>query len=169
MLKEDEELYREYADQVMKFLTCLTGNYDLSEELTQETFYQVYKSIGRYDGSCKMSVWLCQIAKHLYYDHLKKQKHASPVSFEDAAVGVTAGDTPEEAFLAREKMQSLYKAIHRLREPYREVLILRLYMGLSYREIGEIFEGKSENWARITFYRGKLQVKEDMIQYENSL
>ncbi|MDO5401397.1 MAG: sigma-70 family RNA polymerase sigma factor [Eubacteriales bacterium] len=168
-VKDDAALYQEYADQVMKFLLCLTGSYDLAEELTQETFYQAYKSIHRYDGSCKLSVWLCQIAKHLYYDHLKKQKHAAPVPFEDAAEGAAADGTPEEDLLAREKMRSLYRAVHRLREPYREVLILRLYMGLPFREIGEVFGGKTESWARTTFYRGKLQVKEDMMQYENSV
>lgn len=162
-------MYREYADQVMRYLMCLTGNFDLSEELTQETFYQAYKSVGRYDGSCKMSVWLCQIAKHLYFDYLKKQKHTAPVSFEDAAATFTDGSSPEEDFIVREEALSVRKAIHRLREPYREVLMLRLYGGLSFREIGEISDGRSENWARITFYRGKLQIKEALEHDEDSL
>lgn len=169
LLKEEEVMYREYADQVMRYLMCLTGNYDLSEELTQETFYQAYKSIGRYDGSCKLSVWLCQIAKHLYYDSLKKQKHAAPVNFEDAAEKCTDGASLEENFIIYEEALAVRKAIHRLREPYREVLMLRLYGGLSFREIGEISDGKSENWARITFYRGKMQIKEELNDDENSM
>lgn len=169
MLREEEAMYREYADQVMRYLMCVTQNYDLSEELTQETFYQAYKSIHRYDESCKLSVWLCQIAKHLYYDYLKKQKHAAPVSFEDAAAALSDGNSPEEDLIAREEIRSLQKALHRLREPYREVLMLRLYGGLSFREIGEISDGKSENWARTTFYRGKLQLKEELSHDEHSL
>ena len=65
------ELYQQYADEVKRFLVCLTGDMDLAEELTQETFYQAIRSIGRYNGACKLSVWLCQIAKHLYWDESK--------------------------------------------------------------------------------------------------
>src|SRR6476660_1911016 len=76
------EIYKSYANEVKKFLICLTSNVDLAEELTQETFYQAVKSIERYNGECKMSVWLCQIAKHTYYNHLKKEKRQSHMSVE---------------------------------------------------------------------------------------
>ena len=66
-----QEIYITYANQVKRFLLCLTADADLAEELMQETFYQAVKSIDRYDGICRMSVWLCQIAKHLFYDHVK--------------------------------------------------------------------------------------------------
>ena len=58
---KDDVIYREYANTVKRFLVSLSGNFDLAEDLTQETFYQAYKSIHRYNGKCKMSVWLCQI------------------------------------------------------------------------------------------------------------
>ena len=67
-----DAIYRQYAQTVYHFLLSLTQNADLAEELTQETFYQAIRSIHRFDGSCKLSVWLCQIAKHLWYQHLRK-------------------------------------------------------------------------------------------------
>ena len=63
-MKEIQDMYSENANYVMKFLMALTSNEALSEELTQETFYQAVKSIDKFKGDCKISVWLCQIAKH---------------------------------------------------------------------------------------------------------
>ena len=69
-----EKIYKEYFDIVNKYLFSLTNNSDISEELTQETFYRAVKSIDSYNGKCKMSVWLCQIAKNLWYNQCKKNK-----------------------------------------------------------------------------------------------
>ena len=77
-----ETMYMEYAKTVKHFLISLCGNFDLAEDLTQKTFYQAYKSAHRYNGNYKISVWLCQIAKHLYFDYLKKEKHKTTVGIE---------------------------------------------------------------------------------------
>lgn len=168
-VRESEELYQNYANQVMKFLLCVTGSFDLAEELTQETFYQAYKSIHRYDGSCKMSVWLCQIAKHLYYDYLKKQKHIAHISLEDVAEYLLDEQSLEEDLIVKDEIRKVQHILAQLKSPYREVIVLRIYGGLSFREIGETFDGRSESWARTTFYRGKLRLKEEMMQNEDPL
>ena len=69
-----EQIYEQYFQTVYKYLFCLTRNNDISEELTQETFYKAVKKIDTYRGECKISVWLCQIAKNLWYDYCKKNK-----------------------------------------------------------------------------------------------
>ena len=79
------QIYRQHAQTVYKFLLAQCQNADLAEELTQETFYQAIRSIDRFDGSCKLSVWLCQIAKHLWYRHLRKT--GREVSSEDLGEG----------------------------------------------------------------------------------
>ena len=61
-----DAIYRSHAQTVYKFLLAQCHDPDLAEELTQETFYQAVRSIWRFDGSCKLSVWLCQIARHLW-------------------------------------------------------------------------------------------------------
>ena len=155
-----DEIYQQYADEVKRFLVCLTGDPDLAEELTQETFYQAIRSIRRYNGACKLSVWLCQIAKHLYYDRLKRQRRHPTLSMEELEQAAPENDgMPEISLLRRDAYVSIHKAIHSLREPYREIFLLRALSELSFREIGEIF-GRTENWARVTYYRAKVMLAE---------
>lgn len=77
-----DSVYREYVTVVYKFLLSLCYEEDMAEELTQETFYQAVRSANRYDGSCKVSTWLCQIAKHLWYQEVehRNRKGTSPLT-----------------------------------------------------------------------------------------
>ncbi|MFT9815979.1 RNA polymerase sigma factor [Lysinibacillus sp. NPDC056185] len=162
-MEDLSEIYKSYADEVKRFLICLTTNVDLAEELTQETFYQAVKSIDRYNGECKMSVWLCQIAKHTYYNHLKKEKrysHSSVEQMMEMGLDVPSNsELPDVGLANRTTFISLHREIHQLKEPYREIFLLRTSINLSFKEIGEIFD-KSENWARVTYYRAKLKLVE---------
>ncbi|KAA0542745.1 sigma-70 family RNA polymerase sigma factor [Bacillus sp. BGMRC 2118] len=149
------EIYTKYDKDVFRYLMCLCHDADLSEELTQETFYQAVKSIDRYNGKCKMSVWLCQIAKHTYYKHLEKNNKWKRQINPENAFHIS----PENEFMNVEEKITLYRSIHMLEEPYKEVFLLRILGGLSFKEIGEI-QFKTENWARVTFYRAKTKLKE---------
>ena len=81
-MQDMEQIYEKYFETVNKYLFCLTHNSDISEELTQETFYRAVKNINKFKGNCKMSVWLCQIAKNLWYDELKKNKKSKNIEEE---------------------------------------------------------------------------------------
>lgn len=150
-----EQIYREHAQTVYKFLLSQCHDVSLAEELTQETFYQAVRSIDRFNGSCKISVWLCQIAKHLWYQYLQKKKREVPAEEETFDRPVSSA---EEETVTREDHLDLLKQIHSLAEPAREVVYLRAFGGLSFREIGAVL-GKSENWARVTFYRSKERIR----------
>lgn len=150
-----DAVYRAHAQTVYKFLLAQCHDPDLSEELTQETFYQAVRSIGRFDGSCKLSVWLCQIAKHLWYQHLRKHKR-DPVPLESTLE--TSVPSAEDGVLEQEGRLSLLRQIHQLPELQREVVYLRAFGNLSFREIGDVL-GKTENWARVTFYRSKEKLR----------
>ena len=130
-----EEIYQAHARTVYKFLLSQCHDADLAEELTQETFYQAVRSIDRFNGSCKVSVWLCQIAKHLWYQHLRKRKPEEPL--------------PEDG----------------LPGPSAEEVYLRAFGGLSFREIGDVL-GRTETWARVTFYRGKEALRKGGADHE---
>ena len=110
----------------------------------------------RFDGSCKVSVWLCQIAKHLWFQHLRKQKREAPVSPED--LPEAPGPSAEEGLLEKEGRMALLRLVHGLPEPAREVVYLRAFGGLTFREIGDVC-GRTETWARVTFYRSKEKLK----------
>ena len=157
-MHEIEEIYEAHAQTVYKYLLSLTRDEDLAEELTSETFYQGMKSIRRYNGECKVVVWLCQIAKHLWYRELEKRNKYKSMSLEDAEELESSRAGPLDLYLDAEAKTTLYRQLHLLDETTREVMYMRLLGDLSYREIGEIL-GRSEPWARVTFYRGKEKMK----------
>ena len=151
-------VYQQYAKLVYRFLYVHTHDAQWSEELMQETFLRAVTSINRYDGSCKLSVWLCQISKHLWYQWLDKHSRRKQVELTDEIPG---RESPENSACLHMEKTALYKAIHCLPEPMREVVHMRLTGEFSFSEIGEIL-GKSENWARTTFYRAKQKIIEEM-------
>ncbi len=156
-MQDIKQIYEEYFETVNKYLFCLTHNNDISEELTQETFYKAVKKINTYKGKCKMSVWLCQIAKNLWYDQCRKNKKV--INIEENLFDVQAQESIESQVISNEEKISLYKKMQKLDEKTREVIYLRITGELSFKEIATILD-KTENWARITFYRGKNKLKE---------
>ncbi len=155
-----DAVYQQYAQTVYRYLLSLTRDEDLAEELTQETFYQAIRSSERFDGSCAVSTWLCAIAKHA----LAAWRRKHPASEDVDRLELAAPSAEAEAETAEGRL-ALLKRLHALREPYREVLYLRVFGDLSFREIGEV-QGKSENWARVTFYRGKELLRKEVAEHE---
>lgn len=152
-----EQIYEQYFETINKYLFCLTHNNDISEELTQETFYKAVKKIHTYKGECKISVWLCQIAKNSWYDYCKKNKRVTRI--EEELLEAQEKYTTEEKVISNDEKMLLYKKMQALDEKTREVIYLRITGELSFKEIGIILN-QTENWARVTFYRGKNQLKE---------
>ena len=144
-----DEIYRDHAKAVYRYLLSLTHDDSLAEELTQETFYQAIRTVDRYDGSCKITTWLCSIAKNSLLTY--RRKHPE---YEDLMDTDKTTDSAERTVVDNLQHLSLLKRLHSLEEPYREVMYLRIFGDLSFKEIGEVL-GRNENWARVTFYRGK--------------
>ena len=156
-MQSTDQIYQQYAQRVYKFLMSLTGDEDVAEEVLQETFYQAIKNIHKYDGSCKITTWLCAIAKNQLL--IYRRKH--PITEEyDVEHHNDLQQTPstEDQVMQYIQKADLLKRIHSFDEPFREILYLRIFGVLSFREIGEIF-GKTENWARVTFYRSKEKLR----------
>ena len=159
-----DSVYREYEKLVYRFLYSHTHDAEWSQELMQETFLRAVNSISRYDGTCKLSVWLCQIAKHILYQELRKKKQIETVELVDCLTDDSAPNG-ETSILKQESKIELYREIHLLPEREREVVLYRIKGELSFREIGEIL-GKSENWSRTVFYRAKQKIREELKKYE---
>ena len=135
-MQDIEKLYNDYFQIVYKYLFSITHNADISENLTQETFYQAVKTYGSFRGDSKVSVWLCQIAKHLWYKEYKKISRHSSESIDDFSDIIPSGDNVEQMILENDSKIELYQKIHSLDEKTREVIYLRLTGELSFREIG---------------------------------
>ena len=161
-----EEIYQSYAKTVYKFLLAQTHQEDLAEELTQETFYQAVKSIHRYDGSCKLSTWLCAIAKNQLRVYQRKHPPMESLDLGDTnRDGSNMSANVESKIIDTECRVELMKKLHSCPEPFREILYLRIFGNLSFKEIGEIL-GKTENWARVNFYRAKEKLKKEVVENE---
>lgn len=154
-----EQLYQQHAQTVYRYLYSLCHQQELAEELTQETFYRALYSIERYDGTCKVSVWLCQIARHIWYQYVDKKKKYPAAEWTDTLADKAL--SPEEHLIQENQRDLLYQRIARLQTPMKEVVFLRVSEELSFADIGRILN-KSENWARVTFYRAKTKLKEGL-------
>lgn len=157
-MDEFDHICRRCTPIVYHFLLSLCRDESLANELTAETFYQAYLHIDTFRGDCRIESWLCQIGKNALYKELRRRSRSIPLE------ETREQDTPDDLFeLLCDKEQALHihKALHRLKEPYREVFTLRVLGELSFREIAEVF-GKSESWAKVTFYRAKSKLIKDM-------
>lgn len=162
-----EELYRTYFDIVYRYIRSISQDGSLAEEVTQETFFKALEKIDQFRGDCDVRVWLCQIAKNTLYDHLKKQKKQLLGDEKLEKTENAGGELLEEKLAQRSQAMEIHKVLHRLSEPYKEVFSLRTLGELTFREIGMLF-GKSENWARVTYYRARVKIREEL-EYEDHM
>ncbi|WP_406242954.1 RNA polymerase sigma factor [Tissierella carlieri] len=121
-MTEFEEIYSEYFKDVYRYVLCLSKNESIAEDITQETFFKALKNIDGFKGNCKMSVWLCQIAKNSYFSYLKKKQNNFE-SVEDIADVSDSGF--EQILVDDESVFEIHKILHNLEEPYKEVFTLR--------------------------------------------
>jgi len=157
-VEDFEQLYSLYSKQLYKYLLYLSGDKYLTEELLQETYYQALKSIFRFRGDSKVSTWLYQISKNVYFKHLSKVKKEQLREINETK-DLTYLNTPDMIIEGMEARINLIEALDKLKEQSREIIFLRTFDELSFREIGKVFN-QSEGWARTNFYRAKLQLKD---------
>lgn len=151
-----EALYEQYFTDVYRYALTLCCSESEAEELTQETFFKALQSIDRFKGECRVYVWLCQIAKNTWFTAAKRQRRLVP---EESVPEQCAPEQPEQTVLEREAGFEAQSALHRLPEPYREVVMLRTMGEVPFARIGQLF-GKTESWARVTYHRGRTKLKE---------
>lgn len=158
-MEDFDAVFREYYDDVFRFLRGLSASESLAEELTQETFFRAFRSIGDYRGESELRVWLCSIARNLYYSHCRREKHLTGEEVPEDYIA--DGADLSELIADKELAFRLHRVLHGIREPYKEVFSLRVFGELSFREIGDLFD-KSEHWACVTFHRAKAMIYEQI-------
>ncbi|MDO4976352.1 MAG: sigma-70 family RNA polymerase sigma factor [Eubacteriales bacterium] len=151
-----EKLYKDYFIVVYKYILSISRDQNMAEEITQETFFKAMKAIDDFRGDCSVKSWLCQIAKNTYYDYLKKQTRLT--SLNDVAEDKLC---VEQDYSLNVDSMIAHKILHNMKEPYKEVFSLRVFGELSFSDIGELF-GKTDSWARVTFHRARIMMKEEM-------
>lgn len=145
------EIYRLYAKKVYRYILSLCMDKTLADDILQDTMLKAFNNIGKFNGKSSVKTWLCSIARNEYFDHLKKADNKNVLL--DENVEIKSGDPAKKAISNLSAVEIL-KLVHALEEPFREIFTLRFYGELKFSEIGEVF-GKSENWARVNFFRAR--------------
>ena len=153
-----EKLYEAFYMKVFSYVMTLARDRNDAEEITQEAI-STEKS---FKGESESFTWLCAIAKNIFIDEKRR------VSRQDDELSEELPDTNkgiEEKLTDRDQSLKIHLILHKLEEPYKEVFQLRIFGELSFAEIGSIF-GKTETWARVTYHRARLKIKERMDENE---
>ncbi len=157
-MKEFKELYENNYSFIFKFLLKLCGSNELADELTQETFFRAFMNIAALRDREKASAWLCSIAKNAFRAHMNSHKRLRPL--EDAA-HLSDGENIAASYAEREIAAEAFRILEALEEPYRDVFKLAVFGDVSFKDISALY-GKSESWARVTYYRAKQKIMERM-------
>lgn len=156
-MQEFEEVYARYYPQIYKYVFRLCGNADMAEEITQETFFKVFQKLDSYRGECKLSVWMCQIAKNTFYGFIKKQNRQTDYPIET----IPDESNLEISFADKDLAVRIHAILHGLEEPYREVFWMRTFGEMSFAQIAALHQ-KTESWARVTYHRAKMKIMEEL-------
>ena len=152
-----ERLYNTYYMRVFSYVMTLSGDRHTSEEITQEAFFRAFSKSASFRNESDEMTWLCAIAKNCFVDETRRRNKNTQIPEELPA----AGKSIEQLVTDKDSSFRIHAALHTMDEPYREVFELRVFGELSFSQIGTIF-GKTENWARVTYHRARLKLKERM-------
>lgn len=163
MKADFEELYHRFFKDVYLFVLSMSRDPHTAEEITQETFFRALKEMRHFKGNCSVTSWLCQIARNLYMDQLRRGKRMVREETEGDSLAERQAPVPDisDTCIRKAESLSIYRILHCLDEPYKEVFTLRALGELSFREIGDIF-GKQESWARVTYYRARMKIVKEL-------
>jgi len=163
-----KQLYELYKEPILRYFLRMTGSIEEAGELTQETFYQACLSIHRFRQKSSAKTWLYSIARNVYLKNMRNKTKYKTVAWDETTYLIErlsqVMDNPGELVVFKENKQRLQKALTKLSENARTILILKEYEQLTYEEISQIF-GQTVNWVRVTFFRAKQhlrQVYEDL-------
>ncbi|MBQ8590395.1 MAG: sigma-70 family RNA polymerase sigma factor, partial [Firmicutes bacterium] len=111
-MEEFDKIYAEYYSEVYKFVLALCQNHTLAEEITQESFFKALRSIDNFNGNCKLSTWLCKIARNTFYSYTKKHNRKVDYPLE----AILSDENIEEQFADKEIAYAIHKVLHKLNE-----------------------------------------------------
>lgn len=153
-----EELYARYATKVYTYCKRILFNDEVAEDVFQETFMKLYESTKVKREMTNFSAYIFRIARNLCINE-KHKKYNSFVPLEDFAF---PADDPNSD--SKEKLDLLETAMESLPKKYKEVLVLKEYLGFSYQEIADLLDSTLPS-VRINIYRAKNKVRELLSPY----
>lgn len=153
-MKDIEEIYKLYKDDIFKYLISLTYDPSLSEDLLSETFIRAIKSIGRFKGDSSIKTWLFSIARYTWYDYLRKERKELPLH---NLINLYINENIEKETVNKEVAERIIELLKEEDERNRDIVIMRIN-GYSYYDIG-IKHNISESSARVINFRTRNKIK----------
>lgn len=160
-----DDIYKNYAKELYRYIFNLCRNETLAEDILQDTMLNAVMSIDKFKGECSLKTYLCRIARNIWLNHVKRAENKN-VSIDDSMEFVS-DDSVEEQLNNKMQSQAIHHVLHTLDEPYKEVFTLRVFAELKFSDIGNLF-GESANWARVTFFRAKEKIIQQL-EKENEI
>lgn len=160
-LDELEKICNMHYKYVKSYAFSLCLNETLAEDITQETFYNAIKKIDTFKNDCKIETWLCSIAKNIFLNSKRKKQQENILDYPN----LIDDSTPEENVIKDENVKRILAEAVNLETPYKEVFYMKSLGDMPYSTIADVFN-KTENWARVTYFRAKKQIEERMIDGE---
>jgi len=154
-----EELYSQYVKDIYRFVFYRVRNKELAEDITSDVFFKALKAIGSFSEGQSFRAWIYTIARNTLIDQYRKHKDITSLDNEDTPdVRDESQDVEKQAHhtLLLEQVQD---ALKHLSESQRDVVIMRVWDELSYKEIAEI-TGKTEGNCKMIFSRAVVQMRE---------
>lgn len=158
-----DQVYQECFHKVYRFALSLTRKSHEAEEIAQETFFHALRHFDSLPADAAVDAWLFRIAKNIYISRLRKRKKESPHPLPE---DLFSPENPEQQIVSSDQAQRILSALHRLPEPYKEIFSLRTLGEIPYRQIALLF-GKTESWARVTYYRARQLLCDEIQKEEN--
>ncbi len=150
-------LFERYNAALFRYLLNLTRDRQLSEDLVQDVFFRVLKYARTYDPSLSFPVWLYGMARNAYFDSLRKRK--SEVTSLDLNEMRSKDAMPEELMSRKQDAADLQKALSKLPEDKREILLLNRFHNLRYEDIARILQCEAGT-VRVRAYRALKELRE---------
>jgi RNA polymerase sigma factor (sigma-70 family) len=163
-----EQLYARYQRRISAYVLGMVKDHGRAEDITQEVFISALRRMRETDRAIAFKPWIYEIAKNACIDQFRRSRRTEEVSM-DAGEGLghadhgrlVAGDpTPDDAVDAKQQLDHLCGAFGGLSDSHHEILVLREFEGLSYREIGDRM-GLSRPGVESTLFRARKRLGEE--------
>lgn len=171
------KLVNVFAGPMYNLAYRMAGNADDAADLTQEIFLKLYRSIGQFRYRSKFSTWLCSLAANSCRDGMRKlgrRRDRERLCLDDGPdegatyEPVDPGDRPDRVIERREKQATIERAIGKLPEAFRSVIILRDLQGMTYDEIAEAL-ACSIGTVKSRLARARMRVRDDLMVKRNEM
>lgn len=158
-----EEIVNRYKKLIYSVVYNMMKDSQEVNDIAQEVFIRIYKSLDRYNPEYKFSTWTVRITTNYCLDILRKKKVDSVSIDEMADIGKST-DTPETRYISKERSEKIHEAILDLPEKYRVPIILFHQNGLSYEEMTKVL-GEPMSIIKNRLYRARLLLRDKLSKY----